>query len=397
MRKFVRNVMIIVVALIAIFLLGRFGWKLGGFRACQSAGIESVEVSEDAVHIIGFYPGSFPEGFCGYYAKEQDGKLYVGFKFSAIFGFFETGDFDITIPVKGDIQEVIVKTNNNENSVWTAENGCIVQSEQYGVYVKLERNDIDSVSMSYGSFSNGAIHADSTAWEGGEYIFMDNDIMYISKDAGAPVLFSITAKQKDGKVVASGNFSFDANQEKMYLTITADGTIVDDTEGYVPDPEEKPTTMEAYATVIGEYYTALSEGWDAAQVMESGLNYMVADSFFENPLEEIGYMVSDLDGDGAQELIIGSMKEDEFFGKMIFSLYTLDGSGVPQLLIDSTERNRYYYAGDIKFANLGSSDWNASFVTTLKLENKELIDMTYTTNPTDYVQMELTSFSRWGE
>ena len=291
----------------------------------------------------------------------------------------------------------IVRCDNNENSVWTAENGYIVQSEQYGVYVKLERNDIDSVSMSYGSFSNGAIHADSTAWEGGEYIFMDNDIMYISKDAGAPVLFSITAKQKDGKVVASGNFRFDANQEKMYLTITADGTIVDDTEGYVPDPEEKPTTMEAYATVIGEYYTALSEGWDAAQVMESGLNYMVADSFFENPLEEIGYMVSDLDGDGAQELIIGSMKEDEFFGKMIFSLYTLDGSGVPQLLIDSTERNRYYYAGDIKFANLGSSDWNASFVTTLKLENKELIDMTYTTNPTDYVQMELTSFSRWGE
>ena len=85
----------IAVVLIAIFLAGRYGWKLGGFGACQGAGITSVEVSETAVHITGFYPGSFPEGFCGYYAEERDGKLYVGFRSSAVFGFFETGDFDI--------------------------------------------------------------------------------------------------------------------------------------------------------------------------------------------------------------------------------------------------------------------------------------------------------------
>ena len=54
---------ILAVILLAIFLAGRYGWKLGGFRACQGAGITSVEVSEDSVHIKGFYPGSFPEGF----------------------------------------------------------------------------------------------------------------------------------------------------------------------------------------------------------------------------------------------------------------------------------------------------------------------------------------------
>ena len=63
------------VILTAIFLAGRYGWKLGGFHACQGAGITDAEVSGKAVHITGFYPGSFPEGFCGYYAKEQDGKL----------------------------------------------------------------------------------------------------------------------------------------------------------------------------------------------------------------------------------------------------------------------------------------------------------------------------------
>ena len=218
----------IVVVLTAVFLAGRYGWKLGGFRACQSAGITSVEVREQTVHITGFCPGSFPEGFCGYYAEERDGKLYVGFRFSAVFGFFETGDFDITIPVRGEINEVILKTRMNEASLWRGQTGFHPQSEQYGVYVKLERNDVYSLSMSCEGFGGGMNNADLTAIESGEYIFMDNDIMIASKEAGAPVPFSITAKYADGRIVASGEFRFDATAEKMYLTVTADGRIMED-------------------------------------------------------------------------------------------------------------------------------------------------------------------------
>ena len=218
----------IVVVLTAIFLAGRYGWKLGGFRACQSAGITSVEVREQTVHITGFCPGSFPEGFCGYYAEERDGKLYVGFRFSAVFGFFETGDFDITIPIKGEINEVILKTRMNETTLWRVQTGFLPQSEQYGVYVKLERNDVYSLSMSCENFGGGMHNADFTAIESGAYIFMDNDIMIASKEAGAPVPFSITAKDADGRIVAYGEFRFDATAEKMYLTVTADGRIVED-------------------------------------------------------------------------------------------------------------------------------------------------------------------------
>lgn len=110
--------LIIAALLIAVFCVGRYGWKLGGFNACQGAGITSVEVCDATVHIAGFYPGSFPEGFCGYYAKEQDGNLYVGFRFSAVFGSLTTGDFDITIPVKGDITDVIMKTKTSEITIW---------------------------------------------------------------------------------------------------------------------------------------------------------------------------------------------------------------------------------------------------------------------------------------
>lgn len=220
--------LIAVVVLAAVFLAGRYGWKLRGFRACQSAGITSVEVSEKAVHIKGFYPGSFPEGFCGYYAEEQDGKLYVGFRFSAVFGFFETGDFDITIPVRGEIDEVVLKTHMNETSIWNAQSGAISQTEQYGVYVKMERKDVYSVSMSYDGSSGGMSCADGSALESGEYIFMDNDIMIASKEADAPVPFTITVKDAAGTAVSSGDFSFDSRCEKMYLTVTSDGRIVEE-------------------------------------------------------------------------------------------------------------------------------------------------------------------------
>ena len=218
----------IAVVLIAIFLAGRYRWKLGCFGACQGAGITSVEVSETAAHITGFYPGSFPEVFCGYYAEERDGKLYVGFRFNAVFGFFETGDFDIIIPVKGEINEVVLKTSMNETSVWNSQTGFFPQSEQYGVYVKLERNDVYFVFMSYDGFSGGVSHADSTAMDSGEYWFVDNDIMMASKAADAPVPFTVTVKDADGTVVASGDFSFDASMEKLYLTVTADGRIKED-------------------------------------------------------------------------------------------------------------------------------------------------------------------------
>ena len=227
-KKIMTVLLLIAVLLTAIFLAGRYGWKLGGFHACQGAGLSAVEVSDRSVHLVGFYPGSFPEGFCGCYSKELDGKLYVGFRFSAVFGFFETGNFDITIPIKSEIDEVILKTRMNETSIWSAETGASFQSERYGVYVKPESSDVHSVSMSYDGFSGSVTKADYTAMESGEYCFLDNDIMIASKEADAPVPFTVTAKDADGSIIASGTFDFAASKEKMYLIVTADHKIVED-------------------------------------------------------------------------------------------------------------------------------------------------------------------------
>ncbi len=119
--KIVKRILVILLCVIlllaAVFLAGRYGWKLFGFKACESAGIKEATVEENQVHIRGFYPGSFPQGFLGYYAEQVDDTIYVGFKFSGVFGIFENGDFDITIPTDGTVNEIIIKTKNSEYQI----------------------------------------------------------------------------------------------------------------------------------------------------------------------------------------------------------------------------------------------------------------------------------------
>lgn len=108
----------IAIFLSAFFLIGRYGWKAGGFTFCETAGVSRVTVQEGSVQMRGFYPGSFPQGFLGYYAKQVDKTLYVGFKFSALFGFFESGDFDISIPTKGSVTQIVLKSGEHEYTIW---------------------------------------------------------------------------------------------------------------------------------------------------------------------------------------------------------------------------------------------------------------------------------------
>ena len=261
-----------------VFLIGRYGWKLGGFRSCESAGVAQIQVEEDHIRILGFYPGSFPQGFLGYYAEQEGSTLYVGFKFSSLFGLFETGDFDITIPTKGTVTHIVVKSGQQEITVWPKEETLTDEAE-----------------------------------------------------------------------------------------VTENG-------------------LSAYEPIVLQYRTALEENWSGQQLVDADMNFMVQNV----PPETVGYAVEDLDGNGTPELIIGTNCADVFYEKMVFLLYTVGENGEPVQLFSSIERNRYYFAGGSRFANLGSSSADSSFATTWKLEGEELVDMTCTTDPKDYVQMALT-------
>lgn len=86
------------VTLLAVFSTGHFGWRLSGFRACQEACIA-------------------PRRFLRILQRGAGRKAFCGFRFRAVFGIFETGDFDVKIPVKGEINEVILKTSTNKTAL----------------------------------------------------------------------------------------------------------------------------------------------------------------------------------------------------------------------------------------------------------------------------------------
>ena len=371
------------VLLFAIFLIGRYGWKLGGFRACESAGIEQVNVEENQVRICGFYPGSFPQGFLGYHAEQVDSTLYVGFKFSGLFGFFETGDFDITIPTNGTVSQVVIKTSKNEYLIWPEEDEPLMPdtlSAESGIYVYLERDDVYSVDWHFENQSGGVANADGTALKARKNIYLDNDIFFAAANLERPVPVMLTFSDKDGMPIAHTNTSFDSQSPALVVTLTADaGILLNGVEA------EVPAIPTVYEQILDQYRTALEENWDGQQLTDAGLNLMVRDV---TP-ETVGYAVDDLDDNGIPELAIGTISGDDFYGKLIFDLYIMDKDGEPVLIFSSIERERYYYAGGNRFANLGSSSTADSFATTLKLEGEGLVDMTFTTDPGEYIQMEL--------
>ena len=373
------------VLLLAVFLIGRYGWKLGGFRACESAGIEQVNVEENQVRIRGFYPGSFPRGFLGYHAEQVDSTLYVGFKFSGLFGIFETGDFDITIPTNGTVSQVVIKTSKNEYLIWPEEDEPLMPdtlSAESGIYVRLERDDVYSVDWYFENQSGGVANADGTALKARKNIYLDNDIFFAAANLERPVPVMLTFSDKDGMPIARTNTSFDSQSPVLVVTLTADaGILLNGVEA------EVPAIPTVYENILSQYRSALEENWSRQQLADAGLNFMIADV---SP-ETVGYAVEELDDNGIPELAIGTISGDDFYGKLIFVLYTVNKNGETVPIFSSMERDRYYYAGGNRFANLGSSSAADSFVTTLKLEGEGLVDMTFTTDPAEYVQMKLVS------
>lgn len=107
-----------------------------------------------------------------------------------------------------------------------------------------------------------------------------------------------------------------------------------------------------YSKILDKYYTALSEKWDMEKLQEDSLNLLIRD--YEDPLNKVGYLVKDIDGNGIAELLIGDVSGEEFMDKMIFDLYTIV-ENEPVLIFAGWDRNRYYMCSDGLIANEGSS------------------------------------------
>lgn len=163
-----------------------------------------------------------------------------------------------------------------------------------------------------------------------------------------------------------------------------------------PETETEPEATEteipaSYSEILDAYAQAAAEWWNGATLAENGMNYVAADIFGDNSRENLGYLISDLDGDGVQELIIGATEvvTDEFYGRLMLELYTLGSDGSAVNLFSATERSRYYSLGDNRFAYHGANSAFESVDTTVALENGSLTDLGYPTDSKDYAPLPL--------
>ena len=155
------------------------------------------------------------------------------------------------------------------------------------------------------------------------------------------------------------------------------------------------TVQDVYTEILERYYTAVSEQWSAADLAEAGFCFMMADVYGDDPLNNVGYAITDFDRDGSCELLIGVMPtvENEFFEKMLFEMYARDEEGQAALVFNGWDRNRYYYAGADLFANVGSSSAFDSVDTTLQYKDGALTDLGFATDAADYVWAQLQPLS----
>ena len=77
-----------------------------------------------------------------------------------------------------------------------------------------------------------------------------------------------------------------------------------------------------------------------------GLNYLPG---IVKDINEVGYCLQDMDGDGSTELLIGSVSDN-----LIFAMYTMKDDEEVQL-IDAGGRNTYQLTSDGVFLNRGSN------------------------------------------
>ena len=100
-----------------------------------------------------------------------------------------------------------------------------------------------------------------------------------------------------------------------------------------------------YDAVLDKYRKALTEEWDVENYEREDMSYLTAIT----PADQIGFCRMDLDGDGREELIVGTEGE-------IFDLYTLNETGDTLILLCSaSERDTYTYCEGNFIRNVGSS------------------------------------------
>ena len=135
----------------------------------------------------------------------------------------------------------------------------------------------------------------------------------------------VIPSQTDYSVEGSSEEPLEENSEKL--------------SGESKKKEEK-NKENVYKEQMDLVYQALSQEWSVDKYFENEISSLISNHYEENALENVGYALKDLDGDGKDELIISTVSKDYSAG-MIYDVYSAPNGKVVHVL-SGHERNRYY-------------------------------------------------------
>ena len=160
----------------------------------------------------------------------------------------------------------------------TLEVDAPAESDGLGVYVKLERDDASSIALHGGSFTKVCENADGSLLKSGEWLYTGEDIVQLSKEENRSVLFTVSAHDADDTLLGEGTFLYDVAQEKLYVTISADGVTCStsdapDAPADVPPVLTLPILDEIDAGVtVGTAGSSLLAVQAAVKLLDWGVN-----------------------------------------------------------------------------------------------------------------------------
>ena len=116
--KFLFPILVVAIGGVLTYL---YGWRLFGFRFCQSPtsiGVLDVSVSDGHVTITGCTTDSASK-FIGYHYNLKNGILRIGLRFGMFAG--ESGDFKINIQEDNSIEKIVITGSGKEKKIYPAD------------------------------------------------------------------------------------------------------------------------------------------------------------------------------------------------------------------------------------------------------------------------------------
>ena len=160
--------------------------------------------------------------------------------------------------------------------------------------------------------------------------------------------------------------------------------------------ETVESQSDLYGEVLANYYDIIADPQGRTEFTRGEFGvFEQAVNLGDAALDTLGYVLTDLNGDGTEELLVGdfSPTEEAHIKNYISAIYTHDGKQ-PALLLEGSTRNRYFLMEGGSLLNQGSGSAVMTIFGECRLTKDGAIEWVdyYYTDATDDAMTEIAFF-----